>query len=211
MGQRENMILHASAVRAPDGRGIAFVGDSGWGKSSLAAALHNRGFDLVADDCLMLTVRRERLFGQASYPGTRLLPDAKSRLFPEQQCDTPVTHYSGKHRLELPLWGDGAPVEIHELILLGAPSSELESASKLVRVARRKGAKVVTDLIARCFLLDIEDKKAVASLFRMAVAVQAVCPGIWSLDYPRDYRFLDALLEAAADPKRALETRFENG
>ena len=47
--QRDRIVLHASAVRV-DGRAILFCGPSGAGKSTLAAALVDRGYDLVTDD-----------------------------------------------------------------------------------------------------------------------------------------------------------------
>lgn len=46
---RGRLVLHASAVRL-DGRALAFVGASGMGKSTLAAALCGHGCGLVADD-----------------------------------------------------------------------------------------------------------------------------------------------------------------
>lgn len=45
------LVLHASAVRH-DGHALAFVGASGMGKSTLAAALCGDGCDLIADDVL---------------------------------------------------------------------------------------------------------------------------------------------------------------
>jgi hypothetical protein len=45
------LVLHASAVRA-GGRAVAFVGSSGMGKSTLAAALCDLGCGLVSDDLL---------------------------------------------------------------------------------------------------------------------------------------------------------------
>jgi hypothetical protein len=47
--QRGWLILHASAVDL-GGRVVAFLGGSGWGKSTLAAALQQRSHPLVADD-----------------------------------------------------------------------------------------------------------------------------------------------------------------
>jgi len=53
--QREQVVLHASAVRV-NGKAILFCGPSGAGKSTLAAALAQRGFPLVADDLCAITL-----------------------------------------------------------------------------------------------------------------------------------------------------------
>lgn len=47
--QRGVMAFHAGSVTA-DGGAVLFLGGSGIGKSSLAAALHDHGYDLLADD-----------------------------------------------------------------------------------------------------------------------------------------------------------------
>lgn len=49
--QRGLLPLHASAV-AINGRVCAFLGESGWGKSTIAAALCQRGHPVVSDDVL---------------------------------------------------------------------------------------------------------------------------------------------------------------
>lgn len=54
--QRGHVVLHASAV-AMDGGVVAFVGHKGYGKSTMAAALHARGHPLVTDDLLPVELR----------------------------------------------------------------------------------------------------------------------------------------------------------
>lgn len=53
--QRGRVVLHASAV-AVDGGAVAFLGRCGWGKSTLAAALHRCGHRLLADDVLSVAL-----------------------------------------------------------------------------------------------------------------------------------------------------------
>lgn len=53
--QRGNMVLHGSAVSI-DGVGVAFLGEKGAGKSTLALYLENHGYRLVTDDLLPITV-----------------------------------------------------------------------------------------------------------------------------------------------------------
>jgi hypothetical protein len=53
--QREQIVLHASAVRVGD-KAVLFCGASGAGKSTLAAALAQRGFALVTDDICAITL-----------------------------------------------------------------------------------------------------------------------------------------------------------
>lgn len=47
--QREQIVLHASAVRI-NGKAVLFCGNSGAGKSTIAAALVQRGYPLMTDD-----------------------------------------------------------------------------------------------------------------------------------------------------------------
>jgi hypothetical protein len=52
--QREQIVLHGSAVRVGD-KAVLFCGPSGAGKSTMAAALVQRGFPLVSEDVCVVT------------------------------------------------------------------------------------------------------------------------------------------------------------
>ncbi len=52
--QREQIVLHASAVEV-NGKAIVFCGASGAGKSTIAAALAERGYRLLTDDVCAIT------------------------------------------------------------------------------------------------------------------------------------------------------------
>jgi hypothetical protein len=51
--QRGYLVLHASSV-AVDGGALVFIGNKGWGKSTMAATLYGRGHDLISDDVVAL-------------------------------------------------------------------------------------------------------------------------------------------------------------
>jgi hypothetical protein len=77
--QRGRLVLHASAV-AIDGQAVAFLGDSGWGKSTTAAALHARGHPLVADDVAVVEPGEGRPVVVPAFPRLRLWPDAAAEI-----------------------------------------------------------------------------------------------------------------------------------
>jgi hypothetical protein len=67
--------LHASAVAA-QGRAIAFVGRTGAGKSTTAAALHARGYSIITDDLLVLDTTEGSVQAYPGYPHLKLTPKA---------------------------------------------------------------------------------------------------------------------------------------
>jgi len=74
--QRGFLVLHASAV-ALEGEAIAFIGHKRWGKSTMAATLHDRGHSLIADDVVALDVQPQHpVQVQPAFPQIKLWPDA---------------------------------------------------------------------------------------------------------------------------------------
>ncbi|MBI3351136.1 MAG: serine kinase [Nitrospirae bacterium] len=53
--QRGFLILHASAVEV-NGNAVAFLGGSGWGKSTIAAALNGQGHAVLSDDVVAVDI-----------------------------------------------------------------------------------------------------------------------------------------------------------
>ena len=117
-----HMVLHASAVRLPNGRVVAFIGDSGWGKSTLAAALRMRGSQLLSDDTVSLKAGTGRVQLIPSYTGLRLNEDSIATLGMAGQDWATVSHYSDKQRLAHAKTEDYGPFWLDTLYVMEPPA-----------------------------------------------------------------------------------------
>lgn len=92
--QRGLLVLHASAVSVGGGA-VAFLGASGWGKSTTAASLHALGHSLVADDNVAIFLPDENSSSSAvvlpAFPQLKLWPDSALALR-ESVDDLPRLH-----------------------------------------------------------------------------------------------------------------------
>lgn len=89
--------LHATAVTTALGT-LAFLGKTGTGKSTIAAAFGLRGASLMSDDCLVLRQEGETILATPSYAGLRLCDDVRQALLPEAASNR-LAHYSAKQRV----------------------------------------------------------------------------------------------------------------
>jgi hypothetical protein len=74
--QRGYLPLHASAI-CIEGKGVVFMGESGAGKSTIAAAFHSRGHDVVADDISAVRTSESGIELLPAWPGLRLLQEGR--------------------------------------------------------------------------------------------------------------------------------------
>jgi len=74
--QRQYLVMHANAIRFGD-QCVIFAGPSGNGKSTLAAAFYQRGYEVLADDVSAINEAIEVL---PSYPQMKLWHDAATKL-----------------------------------------------------------------------------------------------------------------------------------
>jgi len=73
--QRGRLVLHASAVEV-SGSAVAFMGPSGWGKSTSAAIMHSRGHGMVADDLTVIDLGADEPMVFPGFPQLKLWPEA---------------------------------------------------------------------------------------------------------------------------------------
>lgn len=78
--QRKILPLHGSAV-VIDGKAYAFVGESGAGKSTIAAVLLNQGYQLLSDDVIAVSLSPDELpMVTPSYPQQKLWKESIDKL-----------------------------------------------------------------------------------------------------------------------------------
>lgn len=149
------VVLHASAVETPLGT-VAFLGEGGAGKSTLAAVFSAAGHALVCDDALVVAVAEGRPWAVPGYPSLRLFPDAAGQLF-ESRDGAWLPHAAKKRRVRPPLRSSGLTPLRHLFVLDGEskgstprvePIGQKEAFFALLRHAYRLDA-TTPEIIAR--------------------------------------------------------------
>lgn len=84
--QRGLLVLHASAIEM-DGNAFAIVGLKGQGKSTTAAGLHQRGYELIADDIVAIDMTNpESPLVLPGIPQIKLWPDSVAAFKMNPSC-----------------------------------------------------------------------------------------------------------------------------
>jgi hypothetical protein len=148
--QRGRLVLHASAIEAGE-HAVAFVGGTGWGKSTQVAILERRGYQIVADDTTAIDVSESSCLVLPGVPWLRLWPDTvvslggtpedMSRLHPLLEKRARPTRESPQKSL---------PLRCIYLLGLGSapviePCAPREALTELMR--HWKGAKFGPELL----------------------------------------------------------------
>lgn len=182
------VVLHGSAVEI-DGRLAVFLGNTGAGKSTLAASLHEAGHLLLGDDAVVVSNQGGEFSGSAVYPTLRLFPDAIDRVLGSAVETSPMAHYSDKLRVNLALASDGTTgtFPLGSLFFLGGDRGETDPrAEKLAPSASCMA------LVEQSFALDPKDPGKAAKRLRELSLLAGTIPG-YRLTYPRDFDRIDEL------------------
>lgn len=110
--QRGHFPLHASVV-VIDEQAIAFTGDSGSGKSTMAAWMHTQGYPLLCDDvCVVRFDASDEPMAYPGYPRLKLWQDALAQL--EIDCAQLQRDFFRADKFHLPVsdrfWIDPVPL-----------------------------------------------------------------------------------------------------
>ncbi len=177
------LVLHGSAVEI-DGALAVFLGETGAGKSTLAASLHNAGYRLHGDDAVVIEMRDGRYVGRAVYPSLRLYPETIAAVLGNQIPTTQMAHYSDKLRVTLSEATSNdiaAPAPIAALFLLSGEDSDLSPEALEMRPSEACMA-----LVGQSFTLDPGNAGKAADRLQKISALGDTVP-IYRLTYPRDF------------------------
>jgi hypothetical protein len=117
-----HLVLHASAVRIC-GRGLAFIGASGMGKSTMASLMCADGAALITDDLAPVTIAGDHALVTPGATESRLRPGAiqLTELF-----TSPTTRLTSDGRIAVTLPHGGNDALVLDAIVIPVPSREHE-------------------------------------------------------------------------------------
>jgi hypothetical protein len=115
---RRALPLHGSAVATPKGA-VIFLGNSGDGKSTLAAALANQGYKVIADDLSIIQLSQsDEIIVLPSYPQQKLWQDSLQILNRNFEAFTTVLSNSNKYFVPIKNQHGDSPVILRKLYIL---------------------------------------------------------------------------------------------
>jgi hypothetical protein len=174
--------LHATVV-VIGGRAVGFLGESGMGKSTLAAALLACGARLLTDDLLRLEPRGSGYVGFPGPPRIKLLPHIAEELVTWPWNGSPMYPLAQKVVIATPEARTCAePVPLATLYALSEPEEGCDPQAVIIRpLSQREG---LIELLAHSFNKRILDHARLTRQFLAAQAVAASIP-VKVLAYPR--------------------------
>ena len=190
LSMQDKLVFHASAVEI-DGAAVAFMGESGRGKSTLAASFATSGSRFLTDDGLVV----ENIAGEwrilPSHPSIRLWEDSQQALIAAGAPMASPLSYTSKSRF---LAGNDIafcdqPRRLRCVYFLGPGV-----ASGLL-FERLPAGEALIELVKHSFLLDIEERELLAAHFDELSRLTSL-PLFYRLDYPRRYEMLAVVRQA---------------
>jgi len=184
------LVLHGSSVDV-GACAIAFLADTGHGKSTLAAAFAIDGCPFLTDDGVLLDPVGAGYTVIPSHPSIRLWEDSQDALLPHDALTAPPVLYTEKCRYVAgsELSHRDRPQPLGAVYVLG-PGDVAN-----IEMRRLEPGQAVAAAMQHAFILDIEDRSSLAAHFdRLAkFAVSVPC---FHLDYPRCYEALPRVIRA---------------
>lgn len=185
--------LHGTVVTV-DGAGAALLGDSGYGKSSLAASFVGAGHRLLTDDLVVLT---ESTSGFAVQPGPsrlKLYPQAVRRLLPLAP-GTRIMPPMPKLIVKLGRRQVTSKATPLTAVYVLVPPARRAGAGTGVTIRRMWKRQACLAIIRNTFNASVTDAGRLSRQFALATRVAGTVP-VKLISYPRTFRALPAVRDA---------------
>ncbi len=179
--------LHATTV-VIDGQAVAFLGDCGYGKSSLGAAFLQAGYALLTDDLLSLKQEEDQFVAYPGLPRIKLFPDIARSLLGERVNGTPMNSETSK--MVIPLDQNGnryrrKPLPLRAIYVLTPPPRSLRVPRISIRSLSPRRAFV--EVLKGTFNAIVVEPARLERQFDLATRLATRVP-VRSLSYPRNLR-----------------------
>ncbi len=180
-----NLVLHGSGILLDTGL-VVFLGETGAGKSTLAASFEHAGYDLLGDDAIVVSEIDGRYHGEATYRSLRLFPQSVSAIYGEDVSTSPMAHYSTKLHVtrQTEQTAASAPPPIAAIFYLDS-----DGAATTIDASLLSPCDACLKVLAQSFALDPRDSDhALQRLTQISQLVTKV--PVFDLSYPRDFASL---------------------
>jgi len=200
--KKEIETLHATVV-VVDGQAIGFLGDTGHGKSTLAASFLQLGHRLLTDDLLVIRRQGDTLWAYAGPARIKLFPGTARRLLGGRVTGVPMNPGTSKLVIALPgRHVHAKPVPLRALYVLPARSPFRRNRSIRIRKLSPRSASI--QLLRNTFNSPVVDSQRLQQQFDFATLHASMVP-VKKLSYSRSLASLPAVRDAVlADLARML-------
>ena len=158
--QRGLLVIHASAA-VINHQASAFMGGSGWGKSTLAKAFHRQGYDILTDDVLAIDTQANPPLAYPAFPQMRLWSEAAVALGHQASELSPLHRNTSKLAYEFNHGFRQVPAPLrriyvlakgaqHDIVKLDSQAAFTELVRHTRGISNLKSSEFVTSHLRQC-------------------------------------------------------------
>jgi hypothetical protein len=198
---RGKYFLHVGAIDLKE-IGVAFLGKSGFGKSTLTTSFGQKGFPIITDDCVVVEQDQDKFTLMPAPPQLRLWDESIDFLFAQKKphLSRGVNYTNKAHLYEADAMGIVFSSEIVPLgciYVLCSPES-VEELDTTIDIKRLSSREAMFHLLESVFRFDISDKSRVAQEFDFLSKIARSVP-CFHLRYPRNFNLLSEVQSAVVE------------
>ena len=186
--------LHGTAVEI-DGRAVTFLGDCGYGKSTLGAAMLARGYPVLTDDVVALQSTKDDWRVHPGMPRIKLFPSIARQLLGSDIRGAAMNPETSKLVLQLKsAQSVRRAIRLERIYVLSDPGQETTRREKPV-IDQLSDREAFLEIIRAAFNLTVLERDRFANQFEFATRLVAGVP-VKRLSYPRRLSVLPDVCDA---------------